>query len=275
MNAISMALATALTGQVPAPPKPLLQGPPALIKQARIDQKLGATIPLDAEFRDSHGRPVRLGALVTERPVVLTLVYYECPMLCSRVLRGLLKTLRAMKMRVGEDFDIVTVSIDPREEPPLAAAKKRTYLQEYEVKNEDGWRFLVGGAPAVAALADAVGFRYAYDDASGQYAHAAGIMVLTPEGRVSQYLMGIEYSARDLRLALVKASDHALGNLVDDLILFCFHYDPTTGRYTMTVMNALRVGGVFTLLILGGFVALSLARESKRKHRPVEESVGS
>lgn len=268
-------LAETLTGQIPAPPKPLLQGPPALRKYARIDQKLGATVPLDAEFRDSTGRAVRLGELITDRPVVLTLVYYECPMLCSRVLRGLLRTLRAMKMRVGEEFDIVTVSIDHGESPALAAAKKETYLQEYEVADEDGWRFLVGDAPAIAKLADAVGFGYAYDDTSDQYAHASGIMVLTPEGRVSQYLMGIEYSARDLRLALVTASDHALGNLVDELILFCFHYDPATGRYTMTIMNALRVGGAFTLLLLGGFVAFSLARETRRQNgRPARESVG-
>lgn len=243
-----------------------------------ITQRLDSRLDLDLEFVDSTGETVRLGDLFGDEPVVLSLVYYDCPMLCTLELNGLLKAMRAMEMTAGEDFQVVTLSFDPRETPDLAARKKQDYLDKYvqagfydRERIEEGWRFLVGEEENIRAVADAVGFSFRFDESKGLYRHASGIMTLTPDGRVSRYQMGVEYSARDLKFALIEASDYKIGNPVDAVMLYCFHYDPTTGKYGLVVMNALRLGGGLTLLVLGGFVGLSLLRD--RRRRPAQ-SVG-
>lgn len=232
-----------------------------------IDQHLDQKLPMDLEFTDSEGHRVRLGDLFGQRPVVLNLVYYECPMLCTLVLNGLVKAMRAMVLELGRDYDVISVSIDPDEGPELAKTKKQAYLKRYGRKgSEHGWHMLTGDEQSIRALADAVGFRYRYDPKSDEFAHAAGIMVVTPEGRLARYFFDVEYAPRDLRLALVEASQGRIGNLVDAVTLLCYHYDPTTGKYGFAIMSAIRILGVATLLALGSFVLLHLWRE--RRSRP-------
>lgn len=237
-----------------------------------IEQRLGSQVNLDLEFTDSEGRSVRLGDYFGDKPVVLALVYYECPMLCTLELNGLLKAMRALDLSAGEEYQVVTVSFDPRETPEMAAEKKEEYLRQYtragffdrEVLAE-GWKFLTGDEAAIAELADAVGFKYVYDERTDLYRHASGIMTLTPEGRVSRYQFGVEYSARDLKFNLMEASKEEIGGLADAVMLYCFHYDPTTGKYGFVVMNALRIAAGGTLLLLGGFVILHLLRDRRRR----------
>jgi protein SCO1/2 len=241
--------------------------PPAL-EGVGIDQRLSQSVPLDLAFREEHGRSITLRELMQHRPVVLALVYYECPMLCTLVLNGLVRGMRGMSLELGGDYDVITVSINPHDTPSLAAAKRKAYLDRYAKKaSADSWRFLTGDEAAIRSLADSVGFRYTYDPQTKQYAHAAGIIVLTPEGKISRYFYGIEYSPRDLRLGLVEASGGKVGSPVDQLLLFCYHYDPKTGRYGAAVMNSLRIGGAATLLLLSAFVIMSLRRERKGVHR--------
>ncbi|HLN03456.1 MAG TPA: SCO family protein [Bryobacteraceae bacterium] len=222
--------------------------PPAL-RNIGLDQKLNAQIPLNLIFRDESGRELPLSAYFGPRPVVLALVYYQCPMLCTQVLNGMVMSLRGMSLESGRDFEVVTVSIDPTETPELAAKKKAEYLRRY-ARGTDGWHFLTGAEPQIKALASTVGFRYAYDPKTKQYAHASAIMVVTPTGRLSRYFYGIEYPPRDLRLGLVEASENKIGSPVDVVLLYCFHYDPNTGKYSAIVMNIVRLAGVLTLLIL-------------------------
>jgi len=228
--------------------------PPALTG-VDIRQNVGAQVPLEAVFRDEAGEPVALGSLLgKQRPVVLALVYYECPMLCNQVLNGLLASMRAVTFDAGRDFDVVTVSFDAREKPALAAKKKQAYVERYAREGADkGWRFLTGEEAQIKALADAVGFGFTFDAARGQFAHGAGVIVLTPEGKASRYLLGIEYEPRDLRLALVEAGDGKIGGVVEQAMLFCYKYDPTTGKYGAAVMNLIQAGGVLTLLLLAAF----------------------
>ena len=236
--------------------------PPALAGVG-IDQKLDLALPLDLAFRDESGKAVRLGDFFGDRPVVLTLAYYHCPMLCPMVLEGLVRGLRPLSWDLGRQFEMVTVSIDPKETPEQAAAMKRKLVAEYgRTGAADGWHFLVGDAQSVARLADAAGFRYTRDEANDQYAHAAGLVIATPQGKISRYLYGIDQRPRDLRLALVEASDGKIGTLADQLLLFCFHYDPATGRYGAAAMTSLRVAAALTLVGLIGFVATQLRRES-------------
>lgn len=234
-----------------------------------IDQKLGVKIPLELAFRAEDGREVRLRELFGARPVVLSLVYYECPMLCSLVLNDQVRALRALSLELGDDFDLLTVSIDPRETSELARAKKEHYLASYDDDPSDAqraaWHFLTGEEAAIAELARAVGFRYAFDEPSGEYAHAAGIMVLTPDGTLSRYVYGLGYQPRDLKLAIVDASGGKVGSLVDQILIRCFHYDPATGRYYFAIMTVLRVAAVATVLVLAGFVLRSLLRERRRR----------
>ncbi|MEY2747377.1 MAG: hypothetical protein RL112_2419 [Planctomycetota bacterium] len=240
------------------------QDPARATRDARFDQRLDAQVPLDATFKDESGRDIALGELFgrSERPVVLTMVYYECPMLCTQVLNGFVKTLRVLGMEVGEDFDIVTVSIDPGETSGLAAAKKEAYIAGLEGgKVAEGWRWLVGPQSSIDALADSVGFRYWYDAEIDEYAHAGGIVVLTPEGRVSRYFFDVEFAMRDLRLALVEASAGKIGSLTDKVMLLCYHYDPKTGKYGFVVTNVVRGLGGLTVLLLVGFVILQLRRD--------------
>ena len=237
-----------------------------------IEQRLDERVPLDLAFVDSTGRTVRLDELVAEKPVVLSLVYYECPMLCGIVLNELVKSLRAMELELGQDFDAISVSIDPDETPELAAANKRGYLDRYgRGDRDDGWRFLVGDREPIAQLADAVGFRYRYEPEADEYVHAAGLFVLTPDGRISRVLYGVEVAPRDLRLALVEASEGRIGDFVDAVTLLCMHYDPTTGRYGFAIMTVIRILGTATVVALALFLVRSLRRE--RRSRRAEPAV--
>jgi len=241
--------------------------PPAL-REVGIDQRLGESLPLDAPFRDDHGQSVTLGDLFGGKPVVLVMTYFECPMLCTLVLNGLTKTLKTMNFEPGKEFDVVVVSFDPRDTPELAAKKKATYVAEYgRVATADGWHFLTGDQAAIARVATAVGFRYKWVPEEKQFAHAAAIMVATPEGRMSRYFYGVDYAGRDLRLGLIEAADHKIGSAVDVLLLFCYRYDPATGKYGAIVLNMVRIGGVATVLVIGAFMAVMFRREAVAARR--------
>jgi len=228
---------------------------PELLKEVGIDQKLNSPIPLDLMFRDEHGNAVALGQYFGSKPVILTLVYYNCPMLCTQVLNGLDRSLEQIPMSVGNDFNVVTVSIDPTDQPPLAEAKQAVYLGMYNRPGAaSGWHFLTGEDSQIKQLAAAVGFRYAYDPDSKQYAHASGIMLLTPEGKISRYFYGVTYPERDMRLGLVEASEGKIGSPVDQVLLFCYHYDPHTGKYGLLISRVLQLGGLATVLIGGIFL---------------------
>ena len=235
------------------------QLPPSL-RDIGIDQRLNQQVSLSLEFVDESGRKVRLGDYFGRKPVVLALVYYECPMLCNLVLNGVLRSLRTLTLDAGRDFEVVAVSIDPREGPQLASARRATYLEKYN-RAGSTWHFLTGREPSIRRLAQEVGYRYTWDEKTQQFAHASGIMVLTPEGRLSRYLYGVEYSAKDLRLGLVEASAHKIGSPVDRLLLYCFHYDPATGKYGMVIMNVLRAAGAATALALVAAMVLLRRRE--------------
>jgi len=260
---VKRAILTTLLASAAAPAfaQPAQEKPP-ILREVGYDQRLGETVPLDLVFRDEAGRPVALRSLFRGRAVVLSLVYYECPMLCTLTLNGLGSALSVLTFDAGKDFDVLTVSFEPKETPALAAAKKKTYLARYRRPGAgEGWHFLTGDAPAIAALTKAVGFRYAWDTETRQYAHPAGLVVLTPDGRIARYMYGVEYAPRDLRLALVEASQRRIGNPVDTILLYCYQYDPTRGRYAASVLRLVRLGGILTVLGLGAFVLLSLRRE--------------
>jgi protein SCO1/2 len=277
LTLVSTLVTAALIGVAPGsasaqPSGPMSVPPPGIaaseqipiLREVGIDQKLNDQVPLDLEFSDEEGRTVRLGEYFGSRPVVLALVYYECPMLCTQILNGLTGSLEALSFNPGDEFEVVVVSFDPGETPAMAAETRKTYLRRYSRPGyEAGWHFLTGREASIKTLADAVGFRYAYDEAIDQYAHPASITVLTEEGRVSKYLYGIEFAPRDLRLALVEAADGRIGTAVDQALLFCYHYDPETGKYGLVVMNLVRTGGVLTLLALGAFIVLTLRRERR------------
>lgn len=241
---------------------------PAELRDVGIDQRLNEQIPLDLTFRDETGKSVQLRQYFNDKPVVLILAYYECPMLCTMVLNGALRAFRALSFDVGDEFQVITVSFDPRETPELAAKKKKSYMEAYERAGAaDGWHFLTGDEPAIKALTQAVGFRYKYDPETEQFAHASGIMILTPQGRLSRYFYGIDYGPRDVRLGLVEASEGKIGSPVDAVLLYCFHYDPKTGKYGAVIMNIVRVAGVSTLVILGTFMIVMFRRERRMKVR--------
>jgi protein SCO1 len=228
---------------------------PELLKAVGIDQKLDGTVPLNLVFRDEHGNSVALAQLFAGKPVVLTLVYYNCPMLCTQVLNALDRSMEGMPLEIGKDFNVVTVSIDPTDRPAMADAKHAMYAGMYRRPGAQyGWHFLTGDEPQIKQLADSVGFRYAYDPDSKQYAHASGIMVLTPDGKISKYFYGVTYPARDLRLGLVDASQEKIGTVADQVLLFCYHYDPHTGKYGLLISRVLQLGGMATVLIGGIFL---------------------
>ncbi|MDT5270123.1 MAG: hypothetical protein QOH49_2309 [Acidobacteriota bacterium] len=237
-------------------------GLPAALREVKIEQRLNEQVPLDLQFKDETGRDVRLGEYINgSKPVILSLVFYQCPMLCNQILNGLMASLRAQTFDAGKEFEVLTVSFDPRETPQMAAEKKQSYMQRYNRPGaEKGWHFLTGDQENIRRLTDAVGFQYNYDEKTNQFAHASGIMVMTPGGKLSRYFYGIEYSPRDLRLGLVEASDNRIGSAVDQLLLYCYHYDPATGKYAW-VVNIYRWGGGITVLGICALL-LSLRRRS-------------
>ena len=243
--------------------------PKPVFTDVGLDQHLDAQVPLDLTFFDESGAEVRLGDYLGKKPVVLNLVYYQCPQLCCQVLHGLLTSIQAIPLELTKDYDILTISIDPRETYPLAAEKKQRYVEKYVRAGADtGWHFLTGPEESSKRLAEIVGFRYEYDPRTDQYAHASGIIVLTPEGKVSKYLYGIEYHPRDLRLALVESSQGKIGSPVDQFLLLCFHYDPLTGKYGLAISFVLKATGILTVVMLGGFVLYSLRQERTVKREP-------
>ena len=262
--ALSLALAVSAWGQAMSQgilSPPANQRPPGL-KDVGIEQNLNEQIPRDLIFRDETGKSVRLGDYFGKRPMILNLVYYQCPMLCGEVLSGLTSALRVLKFDVGNQFDVLTVSFDPHETPEIAAAKKAEYLKRYGRSGAaDGWHFLTGSPESIAALTQAAGFQYQYDANSGQFAHATAIMILTPAGKISQYYYGVEYAPKDLRLGLIQASDEKIGNLVDQVLLYCYHYDPRTGKYGAIISRVMQVAGAITILVLGGFLFMMFRME--------------
>jgi len=238
---------------------------PQLPGEVSIKQNLDAQLPLELRFRDETGNVVRLGQYFHGKPVLLNFMYYRCPMLCSVVMDGLSSGLTELKFNVGQEFDVVTVSIDPRDTPQAAAAKKETYIKRYgRFDAAKGWHFLTGNESAIKSLTSVAGFHYAYDPKIDQFAHGAMLMIVTPEGKISRYIYGFEYKARDLRLALVDASSGKIGTLTDAIMLLCYHYDPATGKYSRTAMNVVRAGGVATVASLAGFIFVALRRERRR-----------
>ena len=241
---------------------------PGALQGVGIDQRLDRQLPLDLMFKDEAGRDVALSSFFrTGKPVVLALVYYRCPMLCTQILSGLGSSLKAMTLNPGQDFEVVSVSFDPADTPETAAARKQTYLKRYNRPNTaNGFHFLTGTEESIKALTSAVGFRYRYDPATDQFAHASGIMIATPEGRLSRYFYGVEYAPRDVRLGLVEASANKIGSPVDQVLLFCFHYDPATGKYGAVAINLLRISGAAFVLIGGAFLLVMLKREKRVVH---------
>jgi protein SCO1/2 len=234
-------------------------GLPTALRDVRIEQKLDQQLPLDLVFRDESGQQVKLGQYFGQKPVVLAFVYYDCPMLCTQVLNGMVTSFRVLPFQIGKEFDVVTVSFDPRETNVLAAAKKKVYVDYLPEKMRSdassGWHFLTGDQANIEKLTDAVGFHYRYDEDTKQFAHASGIMLTTPGGKLSRYFYGVDYAARDLRLGLIESSANKIGSPVDQLLLYCYHYDPATGKYGAAVMKVMRVAGVITML---GIVAMLL-----------------
>ena len=225
-------------------------------------------MPLDTTFRDEAGATVRLGDYFGSKPVVMVFAYYDCPMLCTQVINGLSSALGMMSLNPGKDFEIVTVSFNPRDTPASATAKKAVYLERYRRPGAaEGWHFLTGDQPQIDRLTKAAGFRYAWDAETKQYAHPSGVIVLTPDGRLSKYLFGIEYGPRDLRLGIVEASAGKIGTPVDALLLYCYHYDPMTGRYGLVIMRTIRLAGAATVLAIGAFIVVMVRRRAARLHR--------
>jgi protein SCO1 len=235
---------------------------PQYLTNVGIEQRLDAQVPADLSFVDDAGRPVKLGDYFGKRPLILNLVYYNCTMLCGEALAGLTGSMKMIKFDVGNQYDVITVSFNPQETPQLAAAKKADYIKRYGRPGAvNGWHFLTGPPESINALTKAVGFQYQYDAAKNQYAHATAIMVLTPEGRISRYFYGVDFPPKDLRMGLVEASQHKIGNLTDELLLYCYHYDPATGKYGAVVSNMLKIGAALTILLLGGMILIFIRVE--------------
>jgi protein SCO1 len=245
---------------------------PPRLENVGIEQHLDAQVPSDLVFRDETGKSVKLGDYFGRKPLILNLVYYNCTMLCGEALAGLASAMRLVKFDVGNEFDVITVSFDPRETPEMAAAKKKDYVERYGRANAAaGWHFLTGSPDSINALTKAVGFQYQYDSKTNQYAHATAIMVLTPQGRISRYFYGVDFPPKDLRMGLVEASENKIGNAVDAVLLYCYHYNPETGKYGAMVANILRLAAVATILILGAMffilwrLDLSVTRKTAAK----------
>lgn len=275
----ALLLATALMAQEPeTSPQILPNGVVNYRDHVSIDQRLGESIDLDLEFRDESGQTIALRELFDTRPVILVLAYYECPMLCTMVLNGTVKSMRAIRdLECGVDYELVVVSIDPGEHHELAAEKRATYAEKYtsdagRVGGNKGWHFLTGDEPAIQALADQVGFRYVYDPREDEYAHASGIMVATPGGELARYFYGVEFIAKDIRLGLIEASEGKIGTLADKILLLCYHYDPTTGKYGLLVANITRILGALTVLIIAGSIFKMIRRDRRMSAARLEEA---
>ena len=245
-----------------------VNGLPKALQDVKIEQKLNEQLPLDLTFRNEQGETVRLGDYFGKKPVVLSLVYYQCPMLCNQVLNGMVASFKVLNFKAGEEFEVVTVSFDPLETAELARAKKTTYVnylpQAKRAAAAQGWHFLTGDQENIRRLTEAIGFHYYFDAATDQFAHGSAIYVATPQAKLSHYFYGIEYSPKDLRLSLVEASANKIGSPVDQLLLYCYHYDPATGKYGPVVMNMVRVGGIATLLAIGIMFVVMRRRTAAR-----------
>lgn len=237
---------------------------PPQLRDVSFRQRLNEMLPLDAEFKDESGRSVTLGQFFGARPVVLAFVYYNCPMLCTQVMNGLSSALKVMPFAAGRDFEVVLVSFDPRDMPAIAAEKKRAHLEYWSTETDAAaWHLLTGDEATIRRVTSAAGFSYRWDERTGQFAHVSGVLVATPDGRLARYFYGIEYSPKELRMALVESGQGRIGSVIDELLLYCFHYDPESGRYGLLVMNLVRLGGVMTMLFVGGFILLMRRRESR------------
>jgi protein SCO1/2 len=240
------------------------------LENVTFRQRLNESLPLDATFTDENGRRVALGDYFGRKPVVLAFVYYQCPMLCTQVMNGISSALKVLPFKAGDDFDVVLVSFDPRDTPAHAAEKERAHLQYWSVPQEaEAWHLLTGDEATIQRVTSAAGFSYRWDERSAQFAHVSGVLVVTPGGKLSRYFYGVEYSPKELRLALVEAGEGKVGSAIDELLLYCFHYDPESGRYGVVVMNLIRLSGVATLMFIGGFILLSRRRERDRGPSPV------
>ena len=236
----------------------------SVIDQVGIDQQLGTALDLDIRFRNESGQSVRLGDFFRGKPVILAPVYYQCPSLCPMSLNSLVQSLRVLKFNPGREFEVIAFSFDPKETPAMATEARAHYLKDYNRPNTgNGWHFLTGDEASIRDLTGRLGFRYVWDSNSAQWAHATGIMVATPEGKIAQYFYGLEFSARDLRLSLVQASSESIGSLADRVLLYCYHYDPTTGKYGIVIMRTLRLFGALTAVALFGFMFLMFRRDVK------------
>jgi protein SCO1/2 len=251
------------------------QHKPALLRDVGLDQRLGETVALDAIFHDEAGKTVRLGDYFGARPVLLVLSYFQCPRLCPLVLDGLTRSLKTLAFSIGEQFQVITVSIDTRDTPEIATAKKFRYVQQYgRPAAADGWHFLTGGSSEIARLARSVGFRYTYDAQADQFVHAAGIMILTPKGKLARYVYGIDYAPQAVRLGLVEAGANTIGSPIDRLLLFCYHYDPSSGTYSLIIMNVVRLAGAVTILGVGALMGVLFYRE-RRKNAAMADAPAS
>ncbi len=236
--------------------------PPGL-KNVGIEQRLDEQIPPDLAFRDESGKPVRLGDYFGKKPMILNLVYYKCPMLCGEVLSGLVSSMKILKFDAGKEYDVLTVSFDPKETPEVAATSKAEYLKRYGRPGAaNGWHFLTGSQESIDALTKAAGFQYQYDEKTKRFAHATAIAVLTPSGKIAQYYYGVEFAPKDLRLGLVQASQNKIGTVVDQVLLYCYHYDPATGKYGAVITRILQLSGAATILVLGVFMTVLFRRGS-------------
>ncbi len=268
MIAVSLAIYASASGWAQAAPKlqpgDVVNQRPSILDQVGLDQHLNQQVPLNLAFNDEDGKAVQLQQYFGAKPVILIMVYYQCPMLCTQVLNGFSGAMNGIvRFNIGREFNVVTVSIDPRDTAQDAAAAKKSYLKRYRRPGaEQGWHFLTGKKDQIDALAQAVGFRYAWDPEIKQYAHASGIMILTPDGRVAQYYYGIEYAPRDIQLGLIEASKGKIGNVVDQVLLYCYHYDPRQGKYGAAIFNVLRLSALATVLMLGGFMVIMFRRDS-------------
>jgi protein SCO1/2 len=261
----SPAFGQAMSKGIMSPPASMR---PTYLTNVGIEQHLDAQVPADLAFVDDSGRSVKLGDYFGRKPLILNLVYYNCTMLCGEALSGLSSAMKMVKFDIGKEFEVVTVSFNPQETPQLAAEKKREYVKRYGRPGADaGWHFLTGSPDSINALTKAVGFQYQYDASKNQYAHATAIMVLTPQGHISRYFYGVEFPPKDLRMGLVEASQGKIGNAVDQVLLYCYHYDPATGKYGAIVANILKIGAGLTIVLLGGMILIFFRLEKAAQRR--------